>query len=204
MGFVRLNRGFAVWSMLGLLAAGTAMAQDRGGGAYGGGYLPGLGIGNRAGAYYGSGFSISMGRSYGDGYGGVYYGGIDRRPRYNYPTPNSMRNAPTYIQQASASAVAPVQVNSPVEVSAGDVVILFPTDGSEAVVDYALNGSSYSMRTGQTQRFPNDRRWTIEFNRGGDFGTARYSLSPGTFKFKITDRGRELVRAASDLPTPAQ
>lgn len=211
MNLAHMSRGLLVWSLLGLVATDSAFAQrgggyygGRGGGYYGGGYRGGVGIGIGSGyygsGYYGSGLSIGIGRPYGYGYRGygsggyrpygAGYGGYYGTPQY-YSTP-------TYIQPA------PVYTVPSAPISTGDVTILFPSDGTEAVVDYTLNGNSYSMRTGQSQRFPNDRLWTIEFDRGGDFGTARYSLSPGTFKFKLTDRGWELVRAASDLPTPAQ
>lgn len=216
MGLELMIRGLAVWSILGLLAAGTATAQHHGGGHYGGGgghhhhggggfyggggyyggYRPGYGVGFGSG-YYGSGFSLSIGRPYGYGYGGGYYGNSYRTPQYYYPTQAYVQPAPTYVQQA------PVYTVPSAPISTGEVTILFPSDGFEAVIDYTLNGNSYTMRTGQAQRFANDRMWTIEFDRGGDFGTARYSLSPGTFKFKLTDRGWELVRAASSLPAPA-
>lgn len=215
MDLAHVTRGLLVWSLFGLVATGSAFAQRGGGGGhygggggggfrggggyYGGGYRGGVGIGIGSGSY-GSGWSIGIGRPYGYGYRGYGYGGY-RPYGYGY---GGYYGAPQYYSTPTYIQPAPVYTVPSAPISTGEVTILFPSDGLEAVVDYTLNGNPYSMRTGQAQKFPNDRLWTIEFDRGGDFGTARYSLSPGTFKFKLTDRGWELVRAASDLPSPAQ
>ena len=36
--------------------------------------------------------------------------------------------------------------------------------------------------------------WSIEFDRGGNFGMARYQLSEGYYFFSLTERGWELFK----------
>ncbi len=232
MSLLQLTRRVAVWVVCGVVGAGAVQAQHHGGGGHmggghmggghhmgggmggghhysgggggysggggyrGGGYYGGYGLGSfgyGGGLYgsglYGSGLYLQLGRPY--GYGNTYY----TRPQYDYNQPGQVYAMPAQTVQYPQQAT---------KVSDGDVTVLVPSDDPEAAVDYTLNGYPYSMRTGQAQTFPNDRLWTIEFNRGGNFGQARYSLSPGTFKFKQTDKGWELMRAAVVPPMPAQ
>lgn len=74
--------------------------------------------------------------------------------------------------------------------------------GSGASVTYTLNGFRYTMRPGQTQTITADRAWTIIFGRGSRFGSARYSLSAGTYIFGVTNRGWELRRSEDPVPDP--
>lgn len=222
---IPLAHCLAVWAILATLGAGAAQAQHHGGGGHhggghhmggghhtggsmggghhhysggggnyyrGGGYYGGFGLGGfgYGSGYYGSGVYLRLGRPYG------YYGsGYAYPQQYYYAQPTQVYAMP------AQSVQYPQQMT---KVSDGDVTVVIPAGGPEAAVDYTLNGYAYSMRTGQSQTFPNDRLWTIEFDRGGDFGRARYSLSPGTFKFKQTDQGWELMRAATDVPAPVQ
>ena len=62
----------------------------------------------------------------------------------------------------------------------------------DAPVSYTINGHEYTIRSGESQWLLNDRDWEIEFDRGGDFGLARYSMSPGIYTFKLTKKGWEI------------
>lgn len=70
---------------------------------------------------------------------------------------------------------------------------------STAPINYSLNGYNYVIRPGESQTLVNDRGWTIQFDRGGSFGLARYSLSPGLFEFTVAATGWDIVQQA--LPT---
>lgn len=99
----------------------------------------------------------------------------------------------------------------PISNAGGKIKVLNLADsGSE--IRYSLNGSEYSIKPGYAQYLDSDRQWVIEFGSGGTKGDVRYTLSPGTFKFKITETGWDLVRAAdqqaiaetgAELPAPA-
>jgi hypothetical protein len=76
---------------------------------------------------------------------------------------------------------------------AANIQIVNPVQTGIALT-YTLNGTQYSIRHGETQNLPSDRTWMIEFDRGGQFGSARYNLAPGVYTFSPTDRGWELYQ----------
>jgi hypothetical protein len=61
-------------------------------------------------------------------------------------------------------------------------------------INYTVNGRSYTMQPAYRQVLPAGRTWTVAFQRGGSFGTARYGLQEGSYKFAVSDRGWELYR----------
>jgi hypothetical protein len=64
-------------------------------------------------------------------------------------------------------------------------------------VNFRLGGNPYSLASGNVQRLQIGQAATIEFDRGGTFGGARYSLTPGTYEFAVSDKGWDLRRPAS-------
>lgn len=70
---------------------------------------------------------------------------------------------------------------------------------STAPINYSLNGYNYVIRPGESQTLVNDRAWTIQFDRGGEFGRARYSLNPGLYEFTVAANGWDIFQQA--LPT---
>lgn len=92
--------------------------------------------------------------------------------------------------------------------SNGTITILNPAD-SGGEVAYNLNDATYSIKPGYSQTIVVDRTWVISFGSGGPRGDIRYTLSAGTFKFKPTPIGWELVRAVDQpaaleiAPTPS-
>jgi hypothetical protein len=91
---------------------------------------------------------------------------------------------------------------------APDVVLLNPTRNG-GPVNYTLNDVRCTMAAGLQQKLPGERAWIIEFDRGGSFGTARYSLTPGKYAFAVTERGWDIFRrtpvvaAEASVPAPA-
>ncbi len=147
---------------------------------------------------------------YGYGYGGYPYGHggfgpsiglrIYSTPRY-YSTPNYVY--PSYAAPVY-SAPSTVIMNSPPSIPAptfdnGPITIVAPASNSKPV-EYTLNGQSFTMKPGQSQRFQHDRDWIVTFDRGPGKGTGKYSLKPSVYKFKPTDNGWELFEAAHPEP----
>ena len=91
--------------------------------------------------------------------------------------------------------------------SAGTIKLICPKTAAGPLL-YSLNGHVFKIQPGYTQKFPDDRIWTLEFDRGNaDPETASYSLKAGTYTFVVTDRGWELQQGtvspgsvSSDLP----
>lgn len=75
--------------------------------------------------------------------------------------------------------------------AAGQIILANPT---AETVNYNLNQLPYSMAPTFEQTLPAGTAWTIEFDRGGSFGMARYELSEGYYVFAATDRGWELYK----------
>jgi hypothetical protein len=86
-------------------------------------------------------------------------------------------------EEPAAAAAEPVV--------AGQIILANPA--SEAV-NYNLNDQPQVMQPNHEQKLPGTSSWIITFDRGGNFGTARYQLSEGYFYFKATEKGWELVR----------
>lgn len=190
-------------------------AQRRGRGGRGGsGWSIGIGPGGIYGGYNQGGWRGNRGwyGNRGGWYGnGGYYGGY--YPNYGYsngyyvdPSYSSggvIYSTPSY--SSSPVATNNVTPNAPVmrSGSGGDVIIENSADNGTAL-NYSLNGHDYTIQPGQTQRITNDRNWIVEFDRGSGQGTGRYTLSEGRFKFKSTDSGWDLVRAASQSDSAPQ
>jgi hypothetical protein len=75
--------------------------------------------------------------------------------------------------------------------AAGQIILANPTTET---VNYNLNQQPYSMAPTFEQTLPAGTAWTIEFDRGGGFGMARYELSEGYYVFAATERGWELYK----------
>ncbi len=182
---------------------GSAFADHRRGGgtsfrfSYGGfGYgYPSYGFG------YGS-YPYRYGGYRGYGYGGSGIGlQIYSPPNYYYSTPSYVY--PSYVAPTYTTP-SPVIVNPPPSIPApafdnGPIVIMAPA-ANDKPVEYQLNGQSFSIKPGQSQKFNHDRDWIVEFNRGDGKGSGKYSLKATTYKFKMTDNGWELFEAAKPEP----
>jgi hypothetical protein len=80
------------------------------------------------------------------------------------------------------------------------IVLSNPQDDPVA---YTLNGARYDMAPRYSQKLTSRPSWTLEFDRGGSFGTARYTLIQGAYKFVATERGWDLVKDAGLRVTPS-
>jgi hypothetical protein len=83
----------------------------------------------------------------------------------------------------------------------GDPIQIVNPASSRATLSYKLNGFPYRIQPGESQDLREDREWVIEFNRGGNFGLARYGLQPGLHSFSVTEHGWELYRTPFEAPT---
>jgi hypothetical protein len=118
----------------------------------------------------------------------------------------SMPAAPMYPPQSAPQAMArpaaspaapPVAAGQPARpVPAGEVVLSNPEPDT---ILYSLNSAPFDLYSGYVQKLTTRDSWVVEFDRGGNFGTARYTLTRGNYRFSATDRGWDLVRE-SDAP----
>jgi hypothetical protein len=73
-------------------------------------------------------------------------------------------------------------------------VVLVNPEMTEQTVAFLLDGQQGSLEPGQYFDLSTPDKMMIEFDRGADFGAARYSLIEGVYLFKQTDRGWDLNR----------
>ncbi len=67
-------------------------------------------------------------------------------------------------------------------------------------LSYVIGGQTYSIESGRTQEFAVAAPMMIVFNRGGQAGVARYTLTGGnTFEFKSDSSGWFMVQKRHDL-----
>jgi hypothetical protein len=66
--------------------------------------------------------------------------------------------------------------------------------GRQASVAFLVDGQEVSLSDGQSHTFYGGGSRTIEFDRGGNFGTGRVVVNQGQYEFVVGDRGWDLVR----------
>jgi hypothetical protein len=188
--FMRLRLVLLVLTAAGVLTAGgVAEAQVR------------FSIG-------GSGWSVgnsSYGYGYGNGYGGYGYGHHHHPQYYNppvirhhyyYDDDYDYDDAPRVIPQAT---YRPTYI--PLQPYSGPGVTVRNPAGSKVQLAYLLDDSrEQEISAGETQKLTEKGSYVVSFDRGGDHGTARYTITEGLYEFTMTDHGWELYRQK----TPAE
>jgi hypothetical protein len=122
------------------------------------------------------------------GYGGYGYGSPYRygtRPYSGSTVVIGRSYSPRvtrYVESAPAPYAGPgVTIRNPAETG---VQLSYTIDTREG----------YDIATGQSQQLTAKGSYLIEFDRGGDFGRARYTITEGLYDFAPTDHGWELYR----------
>lgn len=80
-----------------------------------------------------------------------------------------------------------------------DGVLIVNPASSQGTLNYNVNGHHFVAGPGFKQRLEPGRQWVIEYDRGGNFGSSRYTLSPGTYHFTPTDLGWQLYRQRFEI-----
>lgn len=172
---VRFVLGLLITASVVLLAATPAAAQLRF--SIGAG---GVSVGNTPPGYYPYGYGSPY------RYGARPYSGqtiiIDR----GYSAPVTR-----YVERTPAPYTGPgVRIRNP---SSSQVTLSYTIDSRHA----------YEIAAGQTEQLAAKASYLVEFDRGGEFGRARYTITEGLYDFTPTDHGWELYRqptAAAQAP----
>lgn len=73
----------------------------------------------------------------------------------------------------------------------GQTVVL--GNGGNVPMNYNVNQSPFEMKPEYTQNLGSGE-WLVEFDRGGSFGLARYTLTEGYYEFTATEKGWDLYK----------
>lgn len=134
------------------------------------------------------------------GAAGVYhnqYGYVYQQPVYTPNAGSAVSNTTTAGQQTVPLNVVPNSTPAgSVGIADGGVIRIHNPADSIGEVKFAVNGTALSVRPGETKSILNDRLLKVEFDTGGPAGYIRYTVRTGTYKFKVSDTGWNLFRAA--------
>jgi hypothetical protein len=124
-------------------------------------------------------------------------------PVYVYPPPAVSYVAPTYVAPPAAAAPNWTSRSEPrsnvlpaSQTTMSAVTIRNPAASGGTVTFVVDTSDEVTLTAGQTQTLNTKNGYTVEFDRGGDFGVTRKTLSSGAYEFQVTDRGWDLVEAS--------
>ena len=103
---------------------------------------------------------------------------------------------PDVIVPGDTLFIEPPVSDSEAALVTSGVVLHNPASNGGAIA-YLLGSQTFTLEPGQTQRL--DRSHVIEFDRGGSFGMARYTIADGSFEFTLTDNGWNLRKKTYEL-----
>lgn len=157
---------------------------------------------------------------YGGGWPGPYY---RPWPYYNYvyvapppvvyapppvvtvPALTSVQTAPITASNSSPTspaATATVRANAAPALRTGGVTIRNPAASGTPIAFVVDSRTEAELAPGETMPLTEKNSYFLEFDRGGDFGTSKRTLSEGTYEFVATENGWDLRRADDTDPVP--
>ncbi len=69
-------------------------------------------------------------------------------------------------------------------------------------IKFSADGKSYTLPSGYTQNLDLTSTSVVTFDRGSQFGNARYTVSNGAYQFKYTEHGWDLYKKPASNPVP--
>jgi hypothetical protein len=117
-------------------------------------------------------------------------------PRYVYVEPAPViRERVTYVERAPA-----VVRNEPTLAGtqiANTLITVQNASNRNVAVTFLMDAQDVALRDGEVRSFTGRSSRVVEFDRGGEFGAARYDLNAGDYEFVITDNGWDLRRRSA-------
>ena len=139
----------------------------------------------------------SMGQSAGRAAQAIGQSTLDSLKHPASATPSPHATAQTEVP-ATTTTVEPTAPTPEVKTASSTRVLLVNPSTTGGVIHYLVNGATYSLYPGQMQELDGGQTLRVEFHRGGNFGDARRSLTPGRYEFQVTADGWKLVEQTDD------
>lgn len=100
--------------------------------------------------------------------------------------------APSLASQPASNSG--VRLNSlPTQQQRANVVLRNPAENAGSVAFRVQDQVDADLGPGTTRTWSDRTSLTVEFDRGGEFGTTRKTLRPGAYEFVVTEQGWDLV-----------
>jgi hypothetical protein len=77
---------------------------------------------------------------------------------------------------------------------ADDRIVIRNAAGAQLPVAFVVDGQDVELADGSTRTFVGRTHRTIQYDRGGKFGSTQQDLAGGQYEFRITSTGWDLVR----------
>ena len=157
-------------------------------------------------------------------FGGAYYPRPWYPSYYYYPAPapvvyapqpiyvplaqTTVPVAPTVTAAPSTPATTPITIrsNTTSAYRGSGVTIRNPVATSTNVAFVVDSRSDVELKPGDEVPLNQKGSYFVEFDRGGDFGTSKQTLTEGSYEFVVTAKGWDLQKTSTDdnspVPTP--
>ena len=120
-------------------------------------------------------------------------------PRYVAPIRNTTVIASTPAVFETSSVPSNSLPSAAARIEGSGITILNP-EATGGTVQFRLGGQAVRLESGFEQDFSDATKQVVEFDRGRNFGAARYTLTRGVYQFRVTPQGWDLVKKAADPP----
>jgi hypothetical protein len=118
---------------------------------------------------------------------------------WNRTPPVVVQPQPQTVLRIPGLTTTPAAPSPPAE----PILLVNPAE-TRAPVQYRVNQYSYVLQPGSTQQLDGYRAWTIDYDRGSNYGRQSYGLTPGrTYRFAPGPRGWELYVVQPDAQPPS-
>ena len=117
---------------------------------------------------------------------------------YSYVYPPPVRERIVYVQPQPDLATPRTSSVPKVQLPTEDTRFTIRNGaGHKTPVNFLVDRQEASLSDGETRTWAGPARRSVQFDRGGSYGTAQYDLTAGEYEFIVTAGGWDLVRQDS-------
>lgn len=126
-----------------------------------------------------------------------------------YIQPQTIAPVPTPTSTPYTSNSAPAAPSTPAEnrpslagtTPNDDRIVIRNAAAAQLPVSFLVDGQDVDLADGATRTFVGKAHRSIQYDRGGRFGSTQQDLTGGQYEFRITSTGWDLVRRPDLVPT---
>ena len=126
------------------------------------------------------------------------------QPIYIQPQTIQPVPTPSYTTNSAPAAPSPPADNRPSiagSTPSDDRIVIRNAAAAQLPVSFLVDGQDIDLADGATRTFVGKAHRTIQYDRGGRFGSTQQDLTGGQYEFRITSSGWDLVRRPDPVPS---